>query len=117
MAARNSFKYIDYWLEFVLFLWNSPTIFFLESEYLFEVPFDSMYFKETIGSNGDNICLTGDLFCCLCYQIFLGDGEQPEEKKNKGSPYFVQELSYLLAHVEEKIPFVQLGAEVFLYSS
>lgn len=50
---------------------------------------------------------------CPCLQIFLGDGEQPESnKKSKGSPYFVQELSYLLAHLEEKIPFVQLGAEV-----
>ncbi|XP_076466284.1 mediator of RNA polymerase II transcription subunit 14-like isoform X3 [Babylonia areolata] len=45
-------------------------------------------------------------------KIFLGEGDQSESKKNKGSPYFVHELSYLLAHVEEKIPFVQLGAEL-----
>ncbi|KAK7108033.1 mediator of RNA polymerase II transcription subunit 14-like isoform X2 [Littorina saxatilis] len=45
-------------------------------------------------------------------KIFLGEGDQSESKKSKGSPYFVQELSYLLAHVEEKIPFVHLGAEL-----
>ncbi|KAL8611339.1 hypothetical protein ACOMHN_014394 [Nucella lapillus] len=45
-------------------------------------------------------------------KIFLGEGDQSDSKKSKGSPYFVHELSYLLAHVEEKIPFVQLGAEL-----
>lgn len=38
--------------------------------------------------------------------------DETENKKTKGSPYFVQELTYLLAHVEEKIPFVQIGEEV-----
>jgi hypothetical protein len=53
------------------------------------------------------------LFVC---QIFLGEPDQSEAKKHtRGSPYFVQELAYLLAHVEEKIPFVQLAAEVGVY--
>lgn len=51
------------------------------------------------------------------WQIFLGEGDQSESKKSKGSPYFVQELSYLLAHVEEKIPFVHLGAEVKIHTT
>lgn len=45
-------------------------------------------------------------------KIFLGEGDQSESKKPKGSQYFVQELAYLLAHVEEKLPFVQLGEEL-----
>ncbi|XP_025098562.1 mediator of RNA polymerase II transcription subunit 14-like isoform X2 [Pomacea canaliculata] len=47
-------------------------------------------------------------------KIFLGEMDETENKKTKGSPYFVQELTYLLAHVEEKIPFVQIGEELTL---
>lgn len=49
-------------------------------------------------------------------QIFLGETDESDSKKTKGSPYFVQELAYLLAHLEEKIPFVQLGEEVCVIS-
>ncbi|CAL1548016.1 unnamed protein product [Lymnaea stagnalis] len=46
-------------------------------------------------------------------KIFLGeDGDEPDAKKMKGSPYFVSELAYLLARCEEKMPFVFLGEEL-----
>ncbi|ESO84116.1 hypothetical protein LOTGIDRAFT_211073 [Lottia gigantea] len=42
----------------------------------------------------------------------LGEGDEPDIKKVKGSPYFIPELTYLLASAEEKIPFVHLGEEL-----
>ncbi|XP_005108274.1 mediator of RNA polymerase II transcription subunit 14 [Aplysia californica] len=46
-------------------------------------------------------------------KIYLGEcEEEPDPKRVKGSPYFVNELAYLLARCEEKLPFVFLGEEL-----
>ncbi|XP_050393117.1 mediator of RNA polymerase II transcription subunit 14 [Patella vulgata] len=45
-------------------------------------------------------------------KLYLGEGDEPDAKKIKGSPYFIPELTYLLASTEEKIPFIYLGQEL-----
>ena len=54
-------------------------------------------------------------YVCHLYplQLLFGDMyEQPEPKKPKFSPYFVTELTHILAACEDRIPFVTLGDEV-----
>ncbi|GAB1598926.1 mediator of RNA polymerase II transcription subunit 14-like [Argonauta hians] len=45
-------------------------------------------------------------------KLLLGDKDGPSPKMRKESPYFVAPLAFLLAHCEEKLPFVALTEEL-----
>lgn len=48
-------------------------------------------------------------------KLLMGDPYELPHKRPRASPYFLPELLHIMAHCEERIPFIMLAEEVYLH--